>query len=648
MTQQEIRESITKIDKALASPYTPPGSMDMLRQKKVEFQGKLKEHKEVTQKLKKKSTPAAQKPALKEAKKKIETAGDKLIKEANSILEKLKLKNPGAAAFNEGRSEKELTTDSRRKANKPGKHISKSGKTYYEERANRTDFSQEERLECGARIKKMITGGSVSDIQSSRLKEIYNYLSQEIGLVFDSYVGIHRYSAANESIYSSVLTPEKELPVFIMLTYFPGTDNLVYSIWEGTSGSEADMYSMEQFGPYHSSHESKLKDDIAANLVKYENDDRDAKEIAKYIYDGETYTASQLIDFADTSAEYDRRDVMENGDNPDDFKIKNVDQAIEFLGKDDVTIETMKFARGGRPKSALMRDRKYKSLEPWEQRYIRKGETRHYVYYKADGGPVNTDYYETHTAAQLWNDWTETQREHFLTDHFPYLPTSPKFPTATELLQNFYPNNLDPWEQKLYDDFKKDGSKVETLQLIINSVGGDYSQLDETLAEIAVLRDQEQKITFKMAKMSFDQLEDSIQQAVNVHRLCGQYDFGGAIVPGVAKNINVFGYETLNFDICPQASEELLKAVGIINFGSTSPKIYKDRSSALRNLSETADDIFALQKKIMGSGAVNKKQADKLISDLTLAGVYNYKAGTVIHLNFLSDSLYEIIRCYAK
>lgn len=44
-----------------------------------------------------------------------------------------------------------------------------------------------------------------------------------------------------------------------------------------------------------------------------------------------------------------------------------------------------KLARGGRLKSALMRDRRYTSQEEWEKYYDRKGKERHYHHYAAGG-----------------------------------------------------------------------------------------------------------------------------------------------------------------------------------------------------------------------------------------------------------------------
>ena len=52
-------------------------------------------------------------------------------------------------------------------------------------------------------------------------------------------------------------------------------------------------------------------------------------------------------------------------------------------------------------------------------------------------------------------------------------------------LQTFDISNLDPYEAMVYADFSRKMPKAEALQIIINSVEGDYSQLSPELAEIA-------------------------------------------------------------------------------------------------------------------------------------------------------------------
>lgn len=52
-------------------------------------------------------------------------------------------------------------------------------------------------------------------------------------------------------------------------------------------------------------------------------------------------------------------------------------------------------------------------------------------------------------------------------------------------LENFALYNLDMFEAMVYNDIIRHSTKVEALQILINNVEGDFSQLSEQLAEIA-------------------------------------------------------------------------------------------------------------------------------------------------------------------
>lgn len=62
---------------------------------------------------------------------------------------------------------------------------------------------------------------------------------------------------------------------------------------------------------------------------------------------------------------------------------------------------------------------------------------------------------------------------------------------STQLLENLDIEELDAFEITIYNDYSRHMDKVEALQIIINNVEGDYSQLSETLAEIAEIQDEE-------------------------------------------------------------------------------------------------------------------------------------------------------------
>ena len=52
-------------------------------------------------------------------------------------------------------------------------------------------------------------------------------------------------------------------------------------------------------------------------------------------------------------------------------------------------------------------------------------------------------------------------------------------------------NDLDVLEQMWYDKARKSSSHKQSLQIIINTVEGDYSQLSEKLSKIAEKEDKE-------------------------------------------------------------------------------------------------------------------------------------------------------------
>lgn len=63
-----------------------------------------------------------------------------------------------------------------------------------------------------------------------------------------------------------------------------------------------------------------------------------------YVYEGNRYSETELIDFAKTASHYDSLDSAASGDEPE--TINTIDEAIEYLGDVDV-INAPKFADGG-------------------------------------------------------------------------------------------------------------------------------------------------------------------------------------------------------------------------------------------------------------------------------------------------------------
>lgn len=66
---------------------------------------------------------------------------------------------------------------------------------------------------------------------------------------------------------------------------------------------------------------------------------------------------------------------------------------------------------------------------------------------------------------------------------------------AYKKLKSVKRDDLDELEQMWYDDFIKHSSHENSLQIIINTVEGDYSQLSTKLSKIAEAEDKELGVT---------------------------------------------------------------------------------------------------------------------------------------------------------
>ena len=79
---------------------------------------------------------------------------------------------------------------------------------------------------------------------------------------------------------------------------------------------------------------------------------------------------------------------------------------------------------------------------------------------------------------------------------------------AYQRLKSVKRDDLDDLEQMFYDDFIKHSSHEQSLQIIINTVEGDYSQLSTKLAKIAKAEDKELGIQEKSLKIKTDEEYD--------------------------------------------------------------------------------------------------------------------------------------------
>lgn len=63
---------------------------------------------------------------------------------------------------------------------------------------------------------------------------------------------------------------------------------------------------------------------------------------------------------------------------------------------------------------------------------------------------------------------------------------------AVTLLQNFDIDELDIYETLLFNKYTNTMNKAEALQILINNVEGDHTQLSDTLSQIAEIQTEEE------------------------------------------------------------------------------------------------------------------------------------------------------------
>lgn len=116
------------------------------------------------------------------------------------------------------------------------------------------------------------------------------------------------------------------------------------------------------------------------------------------------------------------------------------------------------------------------------------------------------------------------------------------------------------------------------------------------------------------------------------------FTFGYADGGSVGQNMYVFGYTTQNFDLCPLAVEEFVKAVDVI--GQTDSDAKK---TALSRAAMYVDDVLGVEKKAKEDNIVSKNEFLYAVNQSIVASAYNYASGLEVNLNkFLPMHIFEI------
>jgi hypothetical protein len=142
------------------------------------------------------------------------------------------------------------------------------------------------------------------------------------------------------------------------------------------------------------------------------------------------------------------------------------------------------FARGGRTKSALMRDRyNTNASEPWEVNYAKKRITR--ARNRVDGGKAGKTRYWVGIPKEpekVWDAWTKGQREHFIEDHF----NSDSYRNSNETKHHYY-DSLIKFISKNFAEIPDVPVKSALEAAIYNHIqhpqynyGGEVDEFEET------------------------------------------------------------------------------------------------------------------------------------------------------------------------
>jgi hypothetical protein len=126
----------------------------------------------------------------------------------------------------------------------------------------------------------------------------------------------------------------------------------------------------------------------------------------------------------------------------------------------------------------------------------------------------------------------------------------------------------------------------------------------------------------------------------------GGYMAKGGKVPahfGSGKNIDVFGYQTENFDICGTAVKEFESAMEIMQNAKESEK------ESLARCAKYVDGLFGIEKLVVETAGADDANFYEAVSDIMSASIYNYRAEMSINLfSFVPQHLKEIAVRMAK
>jgi DNA-binding transcriptional ArsR family regulator len=144
----------------------------------------------------------------------------------------------------------------------------------------------------------------------------------------------------------------------------------------------------------------------------------------------------------------------------------------------------------------------------------------------------------------------------------------------------------------------------------------------------------------KAKKNGYDLSKDSEVIKFYEKKEKGYLEDGGMMAKGgsVSQNIDVFGYQTMHFDMCPLAVEEFEKAVDVVSQTDSDAK-----KTALSRAAMYVDDVLGVEKKAKEDNIVSKNEFQYAVTQSLVASAYNYASGLEVNLTkFLPMHIFEI------
>jgi hypothetical protein len=189
--------------------------------------------------------------------------------------------------------------------------------------------------------------------------------------------------------------------------------------------------------------------------------------------------------------------------------------------------------------------------------------------------------------------------------------------------------------------FKEGSDKwgLEKTEIFIQEKDGKY--------EVNIPTFNQKSNKWEFIKHTFDSLEEAKEDGYgeSLYEKGGYMAKGGQVPAhfGSGKNIEVFGYETKNFDICGTAVKEFEAAVDIMK---DSKELEKE---SLAYCAKYVDNLFGIEKVVVEGGIGGELNFSHAVSDIMSASTYNFRAGMAINLySFVPQHLMEIALRLAK